>query len=297
MLTRTARTGCGRDKVIFACGPCRSVAPQGMRPQSPADRRIWPVPCRDARPRATNLRAGRSTAGNATHAEEDQPSRGTRTGCSAPLSCDELAIDPQRIVGRVARARTGYNAASQSLAAASTRDPPLCTRVVIGMPVGEGVPKDRSDRRCDVLSAGAFGRCRPGAAWFGGLIWACWRSVAGAQECAWGAGDPALVAVGGPAPLDGEDLVHVRGQQGVNHVGGFGAVEAGVERAPGRPGRRRSWTGQCDAAGGSRPAARLRRGRPGRPPSAAVVPEPRFPGCPAGGRMQRQPPRASRRLT
>jgi hypothetical protein len=104
MLTRTARTGCGRDKVIFACGPCRSVAPQGMRPQSPADRRIWPVPCRDARPRATNLRAGRSTAGNATHAEEDQPSRGTRTGCSAPLSCDELAIDPQRIVGRECRA-------------------------------------------------------------------------------------------------------------------------------------------------------------------------------------------------
>ena len=142
------------------------------------------------------------------------------------------------------------------------------------MRVGEGVPKDRSDRRCDVLSAGAFGRCGPGAAWFGGLIWACWRSVAGAQECAWGAGDPALVAVGGPAPLDGEDLVHVRGQQGVNHVGGFGAVEAGVERAPGRPRRRQSWIGQCDAAGGSRSAARLRRGRPGRPPSAAVVPEP-----------------------
>ena len=152
--------------------------------------------------------------------------------------------------------------------------PPLCTRVVIGMRVGEGVPKDRSDRRCDVLSAVAFGRCGPGAAWFGGLVWACWRSVAGAQECAWGAGDPALVAVGGPAPLDGEDPVHVRGQQGVNHVCGFGAVEAGVERAPGRPRRRQSWIGQCDAAGGSRPAARLRRGRTGRPPSAAVVPEP-----------------------
>src|SRR6516162_2679619 len=118
MLTRMARTGCGRDKVLFACGPCRSVALQGMRPQSPADRRIWSVPCRGARPRATSLRAGRSAAGNATHAEEDQPGRGTRTGCPAPLSCDELAIDPQRIVGRVARARTGYNAASQSLAAA-----------------------------------------------------------------------------------------------------------------------------------------------------------------------------------
>jgi hypothetical protein len=40
-----------RDKVIFACGPCRSVALQGMRPQSPADRRIWSVPCRGALPR------------------------------------------------------------------------------------------------------------------------------------------------------------------------------------------------------------------------------------------------------
>src|SRR5215470_12800929 len=63
-------------------------------------------------------------------------------------------------------------------------DLPLCTRVVIGMGVGEGVPKDRSDRRCDVLSAGAFGRCVPGAAWFGGVVRACWRLVAGAQECA-----------------------------------------------------------------------------------------------------------------
>jgi hypothetical protein len=88
-----------RDKVIFACGPCRSVALQGMRPQSPADRRILSVPCRGALPRGTNLRAGRSTTGNATYAEEDQRSRGTRTGCSAPLSCDELAINPQRIVG------------------------------------------------------------------------------------------------------------------------------------------------------------------------------------------------------
>jgi hypothetical protein len=41
-----------RDKVIFACGPCRSVALQRMRPQSPADRRIWSVPCRGALPRA-----------------------------------------------------------------------------------------------------------------------------------------------------------------------------------------------------------------------------------------------------
>ncbi len=95
-----------RDKVIFACGPCRSVALQGMRPQSPADRRIWSVPCRGALPRGTNLRAGRSTTGNATNAEEDQRSRGTRTGCSAPLSCDELAINPQRIVGGMVLPRT-----------------------------------------------------------------------------------------------------------------------------------------------------------------------------------------------
>ena len=91
-----------RDKVIFACGPCRSVARQGMRPQSPADRRIWSVPCRGALPRGTNRRAGRSTTGNATYAEEDHHTRGTRTRCSAPLSCDELAINPQRIVGRSA---------------------------------------------------------------------------------------------------------------------------------------------------------------------------------------------------
>jgi hypothetical protein len=47
----------------------------------------------------TNLRAGRSTAGNATCAGEGQRRRGTGTGCSAPPGCDELAIDPQRIVG------------------------------------------------------------------------------------------------------------------------------------------------------------------------------------------------------
>jgi hypothetical protein len=70
-----------------------------MRPQSPADRRIWSVPCRGDLPRGTNLRAGLSTAGHATYTEEDQRRRGTRTGCSAPLSCDELAIDPQRIAG------------------------------------------------------------------------------------------------------------------------------------------------------------------------------------------------------
>ena len=41
-----------RDKITFACGPCRSVALRGMRPQSSADRRIWSVPCRGALPRA-----------------------------------------------------------------------------------------------------------------------------------------------------------------------------------------------------------------------------------------------------
>jgi hypothetical protein len=45
----------------------------------------------------TYLRAGRSTAGNATGAGEDQRRTGTRTGCSAPPSRDELAIDPQSI--------------------------------------------------------------------------------------------------------------------------------------------------------------------------------------------------------
>ena len=54
----------------------------------------------------TNLRAGRSTAGNATCAGEDQRRRGTRTGCSAPPGCDELAIDPQRIVGWAPRQGT-----------------------------------------------------------------------------------------------------------------------------------------------------------------------------------------------
>jgi hypothetical protein len=53
-----------RDKVLFAYGPCRSVALQGMRPQSPADRRIWSVPCRGALSGGTNPRAGRSTTGN-----------------------------------------------------------------------------------------------------------------------------------------------------------------------------------------------------------------------------------------
>jgi hypothetical protein len=126
-----------------------------MRPQSPADRRIWSVPCRGALPRATNLRAGRSTTGNAAHAEEDQPSRGPRTGCSAPLSCDELAIDPQHIVGRVARARTGYNAASQSLAAASTRDPPFGASVSACRGDVSAAPKG-----CSVASAGyLFHRC------------------------------------------------------------------------------------------------------------------------------------------
>ena len=49
---------------------------------------------------------GRSTAGNATCAGEDQRRRGTRTGCSAPPGCDELAIDPQRIVGWAPRQGT-----------------------------------------------------------------------------------------------------------------------------------------------------------------------------------------------
>jgi hypothetical protein len=88
-----------RDKVIFACGPCRSVALQGMRHNHLQTGGSGPflaaAPCQGG----TNLRAGRSTTGNATCAEEDQRSRGTRTGCSAPLSCDKLAINPQRIVG------------------------------------------------------------------------------------------------------------------------------------------------------------------------------------------------------
>ena len=37
---------------------------------------------------------------------EDQRRRGTRTGCSAPPGCDELAIDPQRIVGWAPRQGT-----------------------------------------------------------------------------------------------------------------------------------------------------------------------------------------------
>ena len=49
---------------------------------------------------------GRTTAGNATCAGEDQRRRGTRTGCSAPPGCDELAIDPQRIVGWAPRQGT-----------------------------------------------------------------------------------------------------------------------------------------------------------------------------------------------
>jgi len=35
------------------------------------------------------------------------------------------------------------------------------------------------------------------------------RALAGGQERTEGPGDPALVAVGGPAPLDGEDPVHL----------------------------------------------------------------------------------------
>ena len=46
-----------------------------------------------------DVMTGRGTAGNATWAGEDQRRRDTRTGCSAPPGCDELAIDPQRIVG------------------------------------------------------------------------------------------------------------------------------------------------------------------------------------------------------
>jgi len=70
--------------------------------------------------------------------------------------------------------------------------------------------------------------------------------------------------------------VHVRGQQGVNHVGGFGAVEAGVERAPGVQGGDdpglASVTLPADL--GQQPGCVGI--DPGDPPSAAVVPEPRF---------------------
>jgi hypothetical protein len=117
-----------RDKVIFACGPCRSVALQGMRPQSPADRRIWSVPCRGALPRGTNLRAGRSATGNATYAEEDQRSRGTRTGSSAPLSCDELAINPQRIVDPA----LGRDACCVTLRGQCWLLPWVCIRLIVG---------------------------------------------------------------------------------------------------------------------------------------------------------------------
>jgi hypothetical protein len=86
-----------RDKIIFAGGPCRSAAPQGMRPHHLLTGGSGPFLSR--RPaEGTNLRVGRSTAGNATWAGEDQRRRGTRTSCSAPPGCDELTIDPQRII-------------------------------------------------------------------------------------------------------------------------------------------------------------------------------------------------------
>src|SRR5260370_1266226 len=75
--------------VISARGTCRSVALQGMRPQSPADRRIWSVPCRGALPRGTNLRAGRSTTGNATYAEEEMPPTQKKTSVA---EAPELAV-------------------------------------------------------------------------------------------------------------------------------------------------------------------------------------------------------------
>jgi hypothetical protein len=60
-----------------------------------------------------------------------------------------------------------------------------------------------------------------------------WPALACGQESDEGSGDPALVAADGPAPLDGEDPVHAWGQQGVDDVGGFGAVEVWVELACG----------------------------------------------------------------
>jgi len=92
--------------------------------------------------------------------------------------------------------------------------------------------KSRETRRCDRDRRSASRGARlPGA------VPIRWRAgVAGAHKRGEGAGDPALVAVGWPAPLDREDPVHLGGHQRVDHVGCLGGVETGVEQAPGLQG-------------------------------------------------------------
>ena len=87
-----------RDKVIFACGPRRPVAPQRMRPQSPADRRIWPVPCRGAPPRARICepagapQAMRPVPEKTSAGQAPEPAVPRRPAATNP------PIDPQRII-------------------------------------------------------------------------------------------------------------------------------------------------------------------------------------------------------
>jgi hypothetical protein len=87
-----------RDKIIFACGPCRSVALRGMRPQSSADRRIWSVPCRGALPRALICESAR--APQAMPLVQEKASVGEAPEPAVPRrpAVTNSPIDPQRII-------------------------------------------------------------------------------------------------------------------------------------------------------------------------------------------------------
>ena len=87
-----------RDKITFACGPCRSVVLRGMRPQSSADRRIWSVPCRGALPKARIRESAR--APQAMPPVQEKASVGEAPEPAVPRrpAATNSPIDPQRII-------------------------------------------------------------------------------------------------------------------------------------------------------------------------------------------------------